>query len=733
MGNVVGIDLGTTNSVAAFKFANTQVVTAPDNTPPDRKLTRSVVGLMDDQMIVGDRAYNQLKADPANTIISIKRLIGRGFADSVVQQQLDRFAYKISQSSKGTENSLSIWLGEREYEPEDISAEILKKVVSNAQAYQEQQGQKDKITQAVITVPAYFNDKQRNATKVAANKAGLMDSELLPEPTAAAISYGFKPDSEDVKTILVYDFGGGTFDSSIVTSVGNQFIESGKAGDLWLGGDDIDDRIIDYVKQEIAAAEDLDDIDGLIAGMPHYQKLRFIGDLKMAVEQAKIQLSSQEKASIMPSTPLLDEFGMAISVDVELTRSKFEEIILPLVNRSIEVCQDAIKYSEYPADMIDVVLLVGGSSQIPLIQQKVAEAFGKDKVAVHPRPMSAVAEGAAIVAAGLIDKVGTVSRDYCIELADDYQHTLIRQGDVLPVRTTHTFKTEGKGQSLIHFKFYSPDRVSNRSKERIGDMWLALDKSYPQGTEILVTAELDERNGSLKTMAFLKNDPSVKVSCSLSTGGEDESISREVEKTIQELNENGKLTEYGVQEAYRIAGETIKAANQIKAEDGRIQMDRLDAAKNKSKELQRFADDDYDAAEFYVRYFEFVVDECGFLLHPEQKERVAKLCWNLKDAIANYRKGEIEKLCGDAKRELDNLPEKVTLILACRDGVSRAHQIEPNKARTMAGKLSQMIDALRSNNGYEADRIFRDLAKDIRPYLDRELPSGNTIATGLTK
>ena len=734
MGKIIGIDLGTTNSVAAFKFAETEVVTASDNTPPDRALTRSVVAQKGDRLVVGDRAYFQLKADAENVIVSIKRLIGRGFADATVQQQLNRWAYKIGQSTQGTENSLSIWLGGKEYEPEDISAEILKKLVQNAQIYQEQQGQKEKIEQAVITIPAYFNDKQRNATKTAANRAGLVDSELLPEPTAAAISYGFKPNSNDVKTILVYDFGGGTFDSSIVTSVGDRFIESGKAGDLWLGGDDIDDRLVSYIKQQVAEAEELDNIDELIEQMPYYQRVRFLGDLKMAVEQAKIQLSSKEKVSVMPATPLLDEMGMAISIDVELTRQHLEEIILPLVERSIAVCKNAIKYSEYPEDMIDVVLLVGGSSQIPLVQQKVAAAFGADKVVVHPRPMYAVAEGAAITAAGLIEKVGTVSRDYCIELADDYQHTLIRQGDILPVRTTHTFKTEANGQSLIHFKFYSPDRVSNRSKERIGDMWLALDKSYPQGTEIVVTAELDERNGSLQSMAFLKNDPSVRVSCSLSTGGEDETISREVAETIKQLNEEGKLTEYGVQEAYRIAGEIVKAANQIKLSNGIIQQDRAIAARNKSRELKRFADEDYDAAEFYLRYFQFVIDECDFLLHPQQKERVSRLYWNLKEAIANYRKGKLDKLCGDAKREADNLPEQVISILACRDGISKAHQIEPDKAKTMASKLSQMIDALRRKDGYQADRLFRELAKDIRPYLDREFPLGkNTIAIGLTR
>ncbi|BAZ44483.1 molecular chaperone DnaK [Chondrocystis sp. NIES-4102] len=734
MGNIVGIDLGTTNSVAALKFAETEIVTAIDNPPPERTLTRSVIGLENNQIIVGNEAYQKLKADPENVIISIKRLIGRGFGDSVIQQQLDRFAYKISKSTKGTENSLSVWLNGKEYEPEDVSAEILKKILHNAQTYQEQQGQKEKITKAVITIPAYFNDKQRNATQIAATRAGLAGSELLPEPTAAAISYGFKPDSDDVKTILVYDFGGGTFDSSIVTSTGNQFIESGKAGDLWLGGDDLDELLIDFVKDQVEEVEDLDDIDGLIAKMPHYQKVRFLGDLKMAVEQAKIQLSNNSKASILPSTPLIDDMGMTISIEVEITRQQFENLIIPLVDRSIAVCKDAIKYSDYPEEMIDVVLLVGGSSQIPLVQRKVTEAFGADKVVVHPRPMYAVAEGAAIVAAGLIEKVGTVSRDYCIELVNDPRHKLIKQGDILPVKTTHTFKTEADGQSLIHFKFYSPDDVNKRDDERIGDMWLALDKAYPKGTEILVTAELDEKNGSLQTTAILKNDPSVKVSCSLSTGGQDESISREVEEIIQQLNREGNLTESGVQEAYRIAGETVKAANQIKTQDGNIHQDRASVAKAKSQELKRFADDDYDTAKFFIRYFEFIIDDCDFLLPSSQKIRLQTLHQNLKNAIANHCKGEMQKLCEDAKRELDNLPEKVSLILACRDGVFRAHQIEPNKARVMAGKLSQMIEAMKHEDGYEAERLFRELAEDVSHYLDRQLPTtNNSIATGITR
>ena len=200
------------------------------------------------------------------------------------------------------------------------------------------------------------------------------------------------------------------------------------------------------------------------------------------------------------------------------------------------------------------------------------------------------------------------------------------------------------------------------------------------------------------------------------------------------MNKDGNLTEIGVQEAYRIAGETVRAANQIKSQDGSPREDRANAAKQKSQELKRFADYDYDTAEFFIRYFKFITSECDFLLPSSQKARLEKLSEDLKNAIALHKKGDIQKLCEDAKQELDNLPEKVSLILVCRDGVSRAHQIEPNHARVLAGKLSQMIDAMRREDGYEAERLFRELADGIRPYLDRELPTANnSIATGLTR
>jgi molecular chaperone DnaK len=737
MGNVVGIDLGTTNTVAAFKLAAVEVVTAADNTPPERKLTRSIVAVTPNGLVVGETAYRQLKAEPAKAIASIKRLMGRSFDDPFVQGEMGRFSYKVDRSTQGTENSLSVWLEDKEYAPEDISAQILKQALENAQAYQSQGGQTSKITAAVITIPAYFNDKQRYATQTAGKQAGLETIELLPEPTAAAISYGFKPDSDDVETILVYDFGGGTFDSSLITATGNQFIESGKAGDLWLGGDDIDGKLVELVKQKVVAQEQLDDIDALIKAMPHYQQVRFASDLKVAVERAKIDLSTAEQAQILPATPLLDEMGMAIPIEVTLDRSEFEALILPLVERTIAICKDAIKYSDYPNEAIDKILLVGGSSQIPLVQAKVKEAFGAERVEVHPRPMYAVAEGAAIVAAGLTEKVSTVSRNYCIQLANEPRFVLVKQGEILPVTTTHTLRTEADGQRLIHFKFFSPDDVRSQldrqqHDERIGEMWLVLNRSYARGTEIVLTVELDERNNSLQMTAALKNDPSVRASCSLSRGGVDERISRDVEQTIETLNNELSLNQYGVERVYQLAGDIVKAANQIRDRDGAPQLDRIEAAQSKLKELELFASKDLALARHILNELELALEYCNLLIHEAQEERIKTIVSELHSAIERNSIPDLQSATDDGEREIDNLPDAVKSVLYCRNAIERADLVSPTHGRSLWRKFGQMLEAIKIADAETADKLMQELFEELEPYFDRDIPAG-TIVTGLTR
>ena len=739
MSKVIGIDLGTTNSVGAFSEVGVEIVTGIDNTSPDRKLTRSVVASIDNHIKVGEPAYNNLGYSPENTINSIKRLIGRGFSDPKVQEHKTKCAYKLTLPSDGTENSIGVWMGGKEYSPEDISAEILKKVVSNAVAYRRDRlgKQNEVINQAVITIPAYFNDKQKNATRSAAYKAGLTPLELLPEPTAAAISYGFKPDSDDVKTILVYDFGGGTFDASLIVSAGTQFIEQGKAGDSWLGGDDVDLKLTQFVKDQVAKQEGIRDIDRLIEKMPHYEKLRFTADLKLACERAKVELSKVTATTIAPSTPLKDDMGIGIPVEVTISRSQFEEMIKPLVARSIQICHEALQLSEYTPDLVDVVLLVGGSSQIPYVQAQIRAAFGDDKVVIHPRPMYAIAEGAAIVAAGLVDKVGTVSRDYCLKLIDNPRYRLIRRGDVLPVQSSHTFKLIDEGQRLIHFQFFSPDEVSKDldgagNDEHIGDMWLSLDRDYPQGTEIQIYLDLDDKENSLNVCANLRNDPSVKVSSRFSRGNSDEKILKETESLIKELNEIG-LTKLGVAAATEKISMIVKSANRIIDEKtGEVRPDMRQAAKNELDDLKKTMSNERLDAELYIGEIAMMIRVCGDLIPAAQTQRLQKLSQELQDAIDKNNISGMEYASERAAAELKNLPDRVQLISLCMMGIRRANQINPAESRVMADKLDRLLGAMKNNQDMEVSRIAQDLFPMIERYVDRPMPS-TAISTGLSR
>jgi molecular chaperone DnaK len=523
----------------------------------------------------------------------------------------------------------------------------------------------------------------------------------------------------------------------VISAAGDWFSELGKAGDLWLGGDDIDGKLIELVKQKVAKEEDLDDIDALISQMPHHQRVRFQGDLKLTVEQAKIDLSTSQKVKITPATSLLDEFGVGIPISVVIDRSEFEPMILPLVERSIKICQQAIEDAKESEDGIDIVLMVGGSSQIPIVQQKVQEAFGKDKVVVHPRPMYAVAEGAGIVAAGLVEKSLTVSRNYCIKLADDPRFVLIKKGEDLPVKQSHIFKTEADGQRLIHFKFFSPDEVRNQLDhtsvdEPIGQMWLALDKHYPKGTEVTVLSEIDEQNEAVQMTAHLRNDESVKVSCSFGRGGEDDAISKKVEDLINQLNQEGELTAVGVEYVYETAGGIIQASNSMKGDDGRILEDRKRVAYERLKELSSLASDDHHLAHLFISRFNFAIKHCYSLIAEEQQGRIKIIVANLEDAIDKENLSGLQKFVEDAKRENENLPDLVSLILLCRAGIDRAIQINPTAANAMTDKFARMVYAVEHGDMQEAQNLLRQLWPEVEKYLDQEIATG-TVATGLTK
>jgi molecular chaperone DnaK len=739
MAKAIGIDLGTTNSVAAFKEAGVEVVTHSENKPPDYKLTPSAVAEINGKVCVGLEALNALKDQPSDVIVSIKRLMGRGFLDDRVQSMKSKSSYKIDRSTKGTENSLSVWMGGKEYEPEDISAFILKKVVENAIKYRQEQLGKtgESITQAVITIPAYFNDKQKQATRTAAYRAGLTPIELLPEPTAAAISYGFSPDSSDVKTILVYDFGGGTFDASLITATGTEFIELGKAGDLWLGGDNIDEELINFVKNQVKQEEGIDNIDALIERMPDKQRNQLKAELKVACERAKIELSQFTEAMVQPTAQLVDEDGYLVPISVTIARQVFEGMISNLVDRTIQICHEALRISEYTIDLVDVVLLVGGSSQIPLVQEKMKQAFGAEKIVVHPHPMYAVAEGAAIVAAKKVNKVGTVSRDYCIRLADGSFTTEIAQGEVLPILKSRVYKTVSDSQHLVHFEFFSPDRVAESLEgetkhERIGDLWLPLEGKLKKGTEIVVFYELDEKETELKVSAHLKNDSSVRVQTTFSRGRSDEIIYKSIEEFINEINENSFLSEVGVE---ALANDLIpilkRAGSIIDPNTGRENKDVYNLTEAEFKRVKVRFSPSFVMLGDLMTELDFILRLGSDLLPETYKVRLKSLKRDIDNALASGAESEIDGIYERAKREIGLLPEPVLLLLALKHEISVVAQGHPEHKEFLWLHFSELISGMEHHDRLRIESAFKEIDRVLSQYTSDNLSAAKLI-TGIS-
>lgn len=302
---------------------------------------------------------------------------------------------------------------------------------------------------------------------------------------------------------------------------------------------------------------------------------------------------------------------------------------------------------------------------------------------VHPRPMYAVAEGAAIVAAGLTEKVTTVSRDYFIKLVDGREQ-VIKRGDILPLTEPHTFKTAADGQRLIHFKFFSSDQVREEmdgvyEDDSIGDIWLGLNQSYPRGTEVLVNLELDEKHSGLKMTATLKNDPSERVSCTFSRGRSDEKIYKELEETIAELN-NQNLTHIGVEETLKLALPVVESTNKIiDPNTGEERSYLRDDASANLKKFQVSMSKERLEAEFLVNECDRVVKLCGSIIPQLQQQRLQKLSQELQDTIDTNNLSKMESKSEDARRELENLPDEVKLISALYQNSPRRSHIAANQ------------------------------------------------------
>lgn len=453
MAKIIGIDLGTTNScVAVLEGDNVKVIENAEGA----RTTPSIVAYKDDgEILVGQSAKRQAVTNPKNTLFAIKRLIGRRFDDKVVQKDIGMVPYKIVKADNG---DAWVEINGKKMAPPQISAEVLKKMKKTAEDYLG-----EPVTEAVVTVPAYFNDSQRQATKDAGKIAGLDVKRIINEPTAAALAYGMDKKGGSDRKIAVYDLGGGTFDISIIEIADvdgeQQFEVLSTNGDTFLGGEDFDLALIDYLVEEFKKDNNVN-----LKGDPLAMQR-----LKEAAEKAKIELSSSQSTDINLPYITADASGPKHLV-VNVTRAKLESLTTDLVNRTIEPCKVALEDAGLTASDIDDVILVGGQTRMPLVQQKVQEFFGKE-----PRkdvnPDEAVAMGAAVQGAVLAgDKTDVLLLDVTpltlgIETAGGVMTPIIEKNTMIPSKKSQVFSTFADNQPAVTIQVYQGERkVANQNK-----------------------------------------------------------------------------------------------------------------------------------------------------------------------------------------------------------------------------------------------------------------------------
>jgi molecular chaperone DnaK len=481
MSKIIGIDLGTTNSVVSVMEGG-QAVVIPNQ--EGGRTTPSVVGFAKNgDRLVGQVAKRQAVTNPENTIYSIKRFMGRRFGE--VREEMKLVPYRVV---SGDNNDARVESNSRKYSPPEISAMILNKLKEAAEAYLG-----EKVTKAVITVPAYFNDSQRQATKDAGQIAGLEVMRIINEPTAAALAYGL--DKKKDETIAVYDFGGGTFDISIL-EVGDGVVEvKSTNGDTHLGGDNIDQRLIDWIIQEFKKEQGIDLSKDQMA----------LQRLKEAAEKAKIELSTLLETEINLPFITADASGPKHLV-MKLTRARFEQMVDDILQRSVAPCKQALTDAAVTPTQIDEVVLVGGSTRIPKVQQMVRDLFGKEpNKSVNPDEVVAI--GAAVQGGVLGGEVKDVllldvtPLSLGIETLGGVFTKLIDRNTTIPTRKSETFSTAADSQTSVEIKVYQGERAMARDNRLLGVFQLVGIPPAPRGIpQIEVTFDIDA-NGILNVSA----------------------------------------------------------------------------------------------------------------------------------------------------------------------------------------------------------------------------------------
>ncbi|EPC00081.1 molecular chaperone DnaK [Litchfieldella anticariensis FP35 = DSM 16096] len=531
MGRIIGIDLGTTNSCVAVLDGDSAKVI--ENAEGGRT-TPSIIAYTDDgEILVGQAAKRQAVTNPKNTLYAIKRLIGRRFSDDVVQKDIKMVPYKITEADNG---DAWVEVKDKKLAPPQVSAEVLKKMKKTAEDYLGEE-----VTEAVITVPAYFNDSQRQATKDAGRIAGLEVKRIINEPTAAALAYGMDKSRGD-KTIAVYDLGGGTFDISIIEVADvdgeTQFEVLATNGDTFLGGEDFDMQLINYLVSQFKADSGID-LSGDNLAMQR---------LKEAAEKAKIELSSAQQTDVNLPYITADNTGPK-HLNVKVTRAKLESLVEDLVQRSMGPCKTALADAGLSASEIDDVILVGGQTRMPLVQKKVAEFFGKD-ARKDVNPDEAVAVGAAIqggVLGGSVKDVlllDVTPLTLGIETLGGVMTPLIEKNSTIPTKKTQTFSTADDNQTAVTIHVLQGERKQAGQNKSLGRFDLADIPPAPRGVpQIEVSFDIDA-NGILHVSAKDKaTNKEQSIVIKASSGLSEEEIEQMVRDAEAHADEDKKFEE----------------------------------------------------------------------------------------------------------------------------------------------------------------------------------------------